>query len=128
MMAITVDSAGNFSRMEPFAELLKFSRPMDMIVDKNGTIWLLEYGTQWFATNPDARLTRIDYVRGNRPPIPSLAIEKDAGAAPFSTSFSLANTKDYDGEKLQYELDFGDGTPAKIIQSKQVNSAWRHTT
>jgi cytochrome c len=122
MMAITVDSAGNFSRMEPFAEMLKFSRPMDMLVDKNGTIWILEYGTQWFSTNPDARLTRIDYVRGNRPPIPSLAVEKDAGAAPFSTSFSMTNTKDYDGEKLQYALDFGDGTPAKIIQSKQATA------
>ena len=122
MMAVTVDTFGNFSRMEPFAELLKFSRPMDMIVDKNGTIWLLEYGTQWFATNPDARLSRIDYVRGNRPPIPALSINKNAGSAPFAASFSLSKTKDYDGEKLQYELDFGDDTPPKIIQSRHATA------
>jgi cytochrome c len=122
MMAVTVDTFGNFSRMEPIAEKLKFSRPMDMIVDKNGTIWLLEYGTQWFATNPDARLSRIDYVRGNRPPIPALELEKNAGAVPFAANFSLSKTLDYDGEKLQYELNFGDGTPVKLIQPKKATA------
>jgi cytochrome c len=119
MMAVTVDTFGNFSRMEPFAENLQFSRPMDMIVDKNGTIWLLEYGTQWFATNADARLTRIDYVRGNRPPAPSLEMKQSAGATPFAAYFSAAKTKDYDGERLRYELNFGDGTPPQIIHAKQ---------
>ena len=42
MMAVTVDSLGNFSRMEPFGEQIKLSRPMDMVVDKNGAIWVLE--------------------------------------------------------------------------------------
>ncbi|MFM7401497.1 MAG: PQQ-dependent sugar dehydrogenase, partial [Bacteroidota bacterium] len=118
MMAVTIDSSGNFSRMEPFAHLLKFSRPMDMIVDKNGTIWLLEYGTQWFATNPDARLTRIDYVRGNRPPVPEITVEKNAGSTPFAACFSLAGTRDYDGERLRYELDYGDGSPVQVIQGR----------
>lgn len=118
MMAVTVDSLGNFSRMEPIAEDIKLSRPMDMVIDKNGSIWVLEYGTQWFATNPDARLSRIDYVRGNRPPVPVLTVEKTAGAAPFKAVFSASQTKDYDGERLQYELDFGDGTPPKIILAK----------
>lgn len=119
MMAVTVDSVGNFSRMEPFGEQIKLSRPMDMVVDKNGAIWVLEYGTQWFATNPDARLSRIDYVRGNRPPLPAIRVEKTAGSAPFAASFSLSDTKDYDGERLQYALDFGDGTPPKIIAAKK---------
>ena len=122
MMAVTVDSLGNFSRMEPIAEEVKLSRPMDMIVDKNGSIWVLEYGTQWFATNPDARLSRIDYIRGNRPPVPSLQASKTAGAVPFVASFSLSDTKDFDGERLNYELDFGDGTPVKTILAKQATA------
>ena len=122
MMAVTVDSMGNFSRMEPMAEEVKLSRPMDMIVDKNGSIWVLEYGTQWFATNPDARLSRIDYIRGNRPPVPSLQASKTAGAVPFAASFSLSDTKDFDGERLSYELDFGDGTPVKTILAKQATT------
>ncbi len=122
MMAVTVDSLGNFSRMEPFGEALNLSRPMDMVVDKNGSIWVLEYGTQWFATNHDARLSRIDYFQGNRPPVPDIQAEKLAGAAPFTAYFNLSNTKDYDGEKLQYELDFGDGTPVKTFVAKHPTS------
>ncbi len=122
MMAVTVDSLGNFSRMEPFGEQIKLSRPMDMVVDKNGSIWVLEYGTQWFATNPDARLSRIDYVRGNRPPIPDFRSEKVAGAAPFSAYFSMSGTKDYDGEKLHYQLDFGDGTPILDFWAKHATT------
>lgn len=110
MMAVTMDSLGNFSRMEPFGDSVKLSRPMDMLVDKNGSIWVLEYGTQWFARNPDARLSRIDYNRGNRPPMPELEMDKTAGAAPCTIRFDFSKTRDYDGDRLLYQLDFGDGT------------------
>jgi cytochrome c len=110
MMAVTLDSLGNFSRMEPFADSIHLSRPMDMFIDKNGSIWVLEYGTQWFASNPDARISRIDYVRGNRPPVPSLQVSKKAGAAPMKAVFTVSKSRDYDHDKLQYELDYGDGS------------------
>ncbi len=110
MMAVTVDSLGNFSRMEPFGDSIPLSRPMDMFVDKKGSIWVLEYGTQWFASNADARISRIDYVRGNRPPIPILEASKIAGAAPLTVVFSAAKTRDYDDDRLNYEIDFGDGS------------------
>lgn len=122
IMAVTVDSSGNFSRMEPFAQHLQLSRPMDMVVDKNGSIWVLEYGTQWFATNPDARLSRIDYVRGNRAPQPAIRVDKMAGAAPFSACFNLSGTQDFDGERLRYELDFGDGTPVQTIAARHATA------
>ncbi len=111
MMAVTVDSLGNFSRMETFGDSVVLSRPMDMMVDKNGSFWVLEYGTQWFSSNPDARLSRIDYVRGNRPPMPVLQADITADAAPCKVVFSAAKTRDYDSERLRYEIDFGDGSP-----------------
>jgi len=120
MMAVTIDSLGNFSRMEPIADSIRLSRPMDMIVDKNGSIWVLEYGTQWFSSNPDARISRIDYVRGNRPPIPNLQVKKMAGAAPFTACFALSGTKDYDGERLTYDLDFGDQTAVWRLENQRV--------
>ena len=118
MMAITVDSVGNFSRMEPFGDSIVLSRPMDMLVDKNGSFWVLEYGTQWFSSNPDARLSRIDYVRGNRPPMPVLQADKLADAAPCTINFSAAKTRDYDHERLQYEIDFGDGSPVLEFEGR----------
>lgn len=111
MMAVTIDSSGNFSRMETFGDSVKLSRPMDMVVDKNGSIWVLEYGYQWFAKNSDARLSRIDYVRGNRPPVAQLDLAKNTGAAPFRAVFSAAKSRDHDGDPLEYHIDFGDGTP-----------------
>ncbi|MBK8555647.1 MAG: ThuA domain-containing protein [Lewinellaceae bacterium] len=110
MMAITLDSMGNFSRMDPICENVSLSRPMDMLVDKNGSIWVLEYGVQWFAQNPDARLSRIDYVRGNRAPKAVLEADKTAGAAPCTIAFSIADTKDYDGDHFINNIQFNDGT------------------
>ena len=117
MMAVTVDSAGNFSRMETFGDSIRLSRPMDMFVDSKGSIWVLEYGTQWFASNPDARISRIDYVRGNRPPLPVLQADKTAGAAPLPVVFSASKTRDYDKDRLNFELDFGDGTPKWTVRN-----------
>ncbi len=123
MMAVTLDSAGNFSRMETFADSIKLSRPMDMFLDKNGSLWVLEYGTQWFSSNPDARISRIDYVRGNRPPHPRLAADKTAGAAPMTVYFSAAKTRDYDNDNLQYTLDFGDETEPFYWEGRVVSQA-----
>ena len=36
LMAVTLDSLGNLYHVEPFADSLKLSRPMDMFFDKNG--------------------------------------------------------------------------------------------
>jgi len=113
LMAVTLDSLGNFHRLEPLADSVKLSRPMDMLIDrKTGSLWVLEYGTRWYSSNEDARLSRIDFVRGNRPPVPVLEANKTAGAAPCEVIFSFSKSKDYDKEKLDFELDFGDGTPA----------------
>lgn len=120
MMAVTIDTIGNFGRMEPICDSIRLSRPMDMLVDKNGSIWVLEYGTQWFSSNPDARLSRIDYVRGNRPPIPVLQADKIAGAAPCTVVFSASKTKDYDDDRLKYQIDFGDGSPVLAIVNNKI--------
>jgi cytochrome c len=120
MMAVEMDSLGNFSRMEPFADSIELSRPMDMLVDKNGSIWVLEYGTQWFSSNPDARLARIDYVRGNRPPQAVVTTDEVAGAAPLEVTFDLSKTRDYDGDLLTYQIDYQDSSKKLNVQQRAV--------
>ena len=122
MMAVTLDSLGNFGRMERFGDSIALSRPMDMFIDRNGSLWVLEYGTQWFAKNADARLSRIDYVRGNRPPKPVLQADRLAGAAPCTVIFSAAGTRDYDGDRIDYKLDFGDGTPPLFVSHENIRT------
>jgi cytochrome c len=109
LMAVTLDSAGNFRRLEPLADSVKMSRPMDMFFDRNGTLWLIEYGTRWYSSNEDARLSRIDFVRGNRAPTARISADKSAGAAPLGVQFTRSASYDADRDPLVFQLDFGDG-------------------
>ncbi len=47
--------------------------PMDLEFGPDGALYVLEYGDGFFAENPDAQLSRIDFIGtgGNRSPLPS---------------------------------------------------------
>ncbi len=109
LMAVTLDSTGNFYRLEPFADSVRMSRPMDMFFSKNGTLWLIEYGTRWYSANEDARLSRIDYVRGNRKPRAGLKASRTEAGVPATIAFDFDGTMAPDGGLVTCELDFGDG-------------------
>lgn len=111
VMAVSIDSAGNYTGMERFAADVQLTSPVDMLIDRNGVMWVLEYGTKRYAPNADARLVRLDVVRENRAPVPVLEADKTAGAAPLSVGFSYAKTTDPDGDPLTFEIDFGDDSP-----------------
>ena len=104
LMAVSVDSSGYFHHLEPMADSVKMMRPMDMIVDrKTGSIWLLEYGQRWYASNEEACLSRIDYVRGNRKPIARIEADKTAGSVPLTVRFNAGKSEDYDQDACTYE-------------------------
>ncbi len=102
MMAVTLDKDGNYQSMERIMPSYKFSNPMDMEFGPEGDLYMLEYGSGWFAQNDDARLVRIEYNGGNRKPVIQLAADKKGGAIPFEAHLSAASTKDYDNDALQY--------------------------
>ncbi|MEM9326676.1 MAG: ThuA domain-containing protein [Bacteroidota bacterium] len=106
---VTMDEEENFVKMEPFLPSQKFRNPMDMQFAKDGSLYLIEYGTNWFKENDNARLLRITYNGSNRPPVVAAAVDQMAGAAPHSVTFSAEGTMDYDGDELSYQWDF-DGT------------------
>ncbi len=111
---VKFDEQGEMIKIDPFMQNETFSRPMDMVFGNDGRLYLLEYGELWFARNMDARLTRLDYVRGNRTPVAKITADKTRGAAPLTTIFSAENSYDFDDDKLKYEWDFGDGSPKNI--------------
>ena len=69
-----------------------FDNPMDLEFGPDGALYVLEYGDGYFAENPDAQLARIDFVRGNRTPIPKVTATPTSGQAPLTVSFSSAGT------------------------------------
>ena len=88
--------------------------PMDMEFGPDGALYVLEYGDGYFAENPDAQLSRIDFVGkgGNRSPVPAIEATPAAGKGPLTVQLTSEGTKDPDGDtKLRYAWDFeGDGT------------------
>ena len=106
---VTMKPNGDFVSMERFMPNTKFSHPMDMTFAKDGSLYMLEYGQNWFAQNDDARLTRIVFNAGNRSPVAMINVDKKAGSVPMKVAFSSEGTMDYDGDNLKYEWTFAKG-------------------
>lgn len=109
VMAVTLDDKGDLVRMERFLPNMLFNNLVDMVFGPAGDIYALEYGTNWFTQNMDARLIHITYSSANRVPLASFSADKTIGKTPFTVAFNGEESKDYDGDELTYEWDFGDG-------------------
>lgn len=104
MFLVSLDKEGGILDMAPFMPNTKFNNIMDMTYGPDGKLYLLEYGTAWFKQNFDARLIRIDYNGGNRPPVVSLKANKKDGAVPLTVEFDYTGTYDPDGDALTAKL------------------------
>jgi cytochrome c len=111
---VTMNANGDFLKMERFMPNMKISHPMDMAFGKDGAMYLLEYGPNWFAQNDEAMLSRIEYNAGNRKPFVKVVANKKAGAVPLKVAFNTNGTKDYDGDAIAYNWKFGNGTSSKL--------------
>ncbi len=80
--------------------------PMDMEFGPDGALYVIEYGDGYFAENPDAQLSKINFVRNNRTPIPKIAATPVGGRAPLTVAFSSAGTGDPDNDDISYAWDF----------------------
>ncbi|MPR35888.1 PQQ-dependent sugar dehydrogenase [Salmonirosea aquatica] len=111
IMAVTLDPNGNYVGMEPFLPHLKVISPMDMKIAPDGAVYLLAYGTNWFAKSADAGLLRVEYSEGNRNPVAAIRASGLYGAVPFTVKLSAADSRDYDqGDKLTYTWKVGGKT------------------
>ncbi|MBC7416611.1 MAG: PKD domain-containing protein, partial [Pedobacter sp.] len=107
--AVTMAANGDYVSMEPFMGNMSLAAPIDMEQGADGKLYVLEYGKGWFASNPDAALVRIDYLKGNRPPVVSdLSIAKPGGLLPYKLTATV-KAKDPDGDALTYVWNLGNG-------------------
>ncbi|MGV8878787.1 MAG: ThuA domain-containing protein [Sphingobacteriaceae bacterium] len=108
--AVTMLPNGDFDKMEPFMEHTSFASISDMEVGPDGRIYVLEYGKGWFSKNPDAGISRLDYLSGNRPPkAGKVTVEKLNGRLPFTVSAKV-EASDPENDKLTYVWKIGDVT------------------
>lgn len=109
----TVSLTENFEydTMERFMPSTVFDKPVDMQFAKDGSLYVLEYGTYWRAQNDDSGLYRIEFAPGNREPVAKANANQRTGAAPLEVNFSAEGSMDFDPEdQLTYSWDFGDGS------------------
>jgi len=102
---VTMNDKGAIMDIEPFLPNMQFNNTIDMAFGPDGKLYTLEYGTQWFKQNMDARLSRIDFNGGNRVPQAVLKSNKISGALPLQVTLSAGESFDPDGDAVTYELD-----------------------
>jgi glucose/arabinose dehydrogenase len=85
---------------------LVFQNPIDMQFGSDGALYVLEYGDGYFAENPEAQLSRVDFVSGNFTPVPVVTASVAFGMAPLTVQLSSAGTADPDGDELTLAWDF----------------------
>lgn len=100
---LELDDQGNPVDWYEFMPNTEFNNVIDMEFGPDGQLYMIEYGTGWFTQNENARLSRINYVKGNRPPILKTTLSETRGAAPFEVSFDASASMDYDGDDLTYK-------------------------
>ncbi|MBI1780794.1 MAG: ThuA domain-containing protein [Sphingobacteriales bacterium] len=107
--AVSMLPNGDFNKIEPFMEHTKMSNCIDMEMGPDGKIYTLEYGSGWFQKNPDAALSRIDYISGNRAPkVSKITVDKKDGTTPFKVKVSV-DAFDPEKDEMTYTWNTGDG-------------------
>jgi cytochrome c len=121
-----LDANGDLASIESVIPSIVTDNPMDMEFGPNGALYVLEYGDGFFAENPDAQLSRIDFIGmgGNHSPVPAISATPTDGKAPLEVTFSSEGTEDPDGDRLRYAWDFdGDGE----VDSEEPNPTYTYT-
>ncbi|MEM6802056.1 MAG: PQQ-dependent sugar dehydrogenase, partial [Bacteroidota bacterium] len=93
---VSFDEEGNVARIEPFLTEIPLSKPIEMEFGPDGSMYILEYGKNYFADNPDARLVKLEYAASNRAPVAKVDVDKYAGAAPLTVTFDASASYDFD--------------------------------
>jgi cytochrome c len=108
---VSFTEEGDMTRIESFLPGFEFWHPIDVKFGKDGAMYVLQYGSNYFARNPDAQLVRIEYAEGNRQPVAHITADKTVGASPLTIKLSATKSFDYDKDSnLIYSWDSGTGT------------------
>lgn len=107
---VKLDADSNIVSIDPFLTEISIKRPVDMRIGPEGALYVLDYGETW-GINEDARLLRIDYFAGNRPPQAVIVAKSGTvGKHPFTAQLDASTSIDPDrGDQLHYHWSIGGG-------------------
>ena len=125
---VAFDADGGVRQIDPFMPNETFSGILDLTFGDDGSLYILEYGRDWYAGNPEAGLSRLRYEGpGNRPPVPVIELSSSQGIAPLNVMATAASSSDPDGDALSYEwlLDTNVAGRGEVI-SLQIPETGEH--
>ncbi len=111
--AVHLDDDHHLQRIERFLPKLSFIRPIDLIFSNQGALYVIEYGETW-GVNPDAKLVRVDYVRGNRKPTAIAKTQGEIGREPLTVELTASESIDRDNDPLTFRW-----TAVRTVNEKQ---------
>ncbi len=123
IIAVHLDADSKIVQLERFLPQQKFARPIDIEFGPDGAMYLIEYGETW-GVNAEARLVRIDYVRGNRAPVAQATAANNIGRPPLQVKLSSVGSSDKDGDTLKYQwyaIEAGNPQAARKWISDEAN-------
>jgi len=113
---LTFDAAGEVASLERFATGIPL--PVDLAMSPAGELHCVSF--------EPGRVVRYRYTgTGDRPPVPSAVVEPDTGRAPLDVILDLSASVDPDGDAIDFDVDFGDGT---TLSTRSLVLAHRYET
>jgi len=114
-----LEAGGQLGQIRRLFPELPLANPIDIEFGPDGALYMLEYGDGYYAENPEAKLSRIDFVRGNRTPEPVVGPPITyAAAPPLTVQLTSEGTADPDGDPVSLFWDFDqDG----VVDSTEPN-------
>lgn len=79
---VSLDEDGGVLKIDPFLLGNDYIRPMDIEVGPHGRLYIIEWGDQFWGSNANAQLVRLDYYGSSEPPDP--AVPAPPSALPLS--------------------------------------------
>ncbi len=105
LRAVRLGEDGKFQSMESFLPDSTFRKPIDLTFGPDGCLYVLDYGSNWYVHNRDAKLTRISYNQGNRAPTAKARVSPLQAAVPAIISCDASDSEDADGDSLSYRWE-----------------------
>ncbi|TXK52110.1 carbohydrate-binding protein [Pontibacter qinzhouensis] len=115
--AVYMDENHDYVRTEAFMPKVAFDNPIDMEFGPDGALYVLEFGDPWGMLKKGGKLARIEYNKGNRPPVAVASASQTIGGVPLTVQFSSKGSFDHDkGDalRIQWTLNgkpFGQSAP-----------------
>lgn len=103
IMAVTLDDKSNFLKMEKVMQNLTFAHPTHMAFAPDGSLYILEYGFLWYTQSLEAKLSRVIFSDGNRPPVPVISASDTIFGKNIVATFNANLSTDLDGDSLGFQ-------------------------